>query len=310
MQYIIITAIILTFSNILNAYNQKELSVMEKLNELESHSEGRIGIFAINTADEYVIAYRANDIFPTGCTSKVIGVSAVLKKSMADPSLLLTTVKYSEEELEEWSPITKRYVDIGMTIQDLCAATISFSDNTSMNLLLKVINGVQGMNAFAQSIGDLSFRQDNDWPAEAFSGGINNIKDSSTPKAMVESLRKLTLGDALDQAQKDLLISWLIGTQTGANRIKVAIPRNWIVGNKTGTGASYGSTNDLAIIWPPHHAPLLMGIYYTTNDEHAEKREDIVAKATQILIEEFIASDQTLVIPDLEMTYFSSSMPN
>jgi beta-lactamase class A len=290
----IMAAVILTFSNVLHAHNQRE-HFMDKLNELESNSEGRVGIFAINTANEHVIEYRANETFPTGCTSKVIGVSAVLKKSMLDPSLLLTNIKYSEEKLEEWCPVTRTYVTTGMTIQELCAASISFSDNTAMNLLLKIIGGVQGMNDLARSIGDLSFRQDNDWPAEAFSGGVNNLKDSSTPKSMVESLRKLTIDDALDKPQKDLLISWLINTQTGANRIRSAIPNDWIAGDKTGTGATYGSTNDLAIVWPPSHAPILMGIYYTTNNEHAKKREDIVAEATRILIEEFVSDDKTLV---------------
>lgn len=290
----IMVSVILGFLNALNAHAQ-DLSVTDKLKALEATVEGRIGIFAINTANEHVIEYRANEVFPTGCTSKVIGVSAVLKKSMLAPSLLLTNIKYSEEELEEWSPVTRKYVTTGMTIQDLCAASISFSDNTAMNLLLKIIGGVQGMNDFARSIDDLSFRQDNDWPAEAFSGGVNNLKDSSTPKSMVESLRKLTIDDALDKPQKDLLINWLINTQTGANRIRSVIPNDWIAGDKTGTGATYGSTNDLAIVWPPNHAPILIGVYYTTNNEQAKKREDIIADATRILIEEFVSDDKTLV---------------
>jgi len=291
----IITAVVLVFSNVLNAHNQEDFSFMDKLRTLELNSEGHIGIYAVNTLNDYIIEYRANEIFPTGCTSKVIGVSAVLKKSMSDPFLLSKNIKYSEEDLEEWSPITRKYVSIGITINDLCAASISFSDNTAMNLLLKIIGGVQGMNEFARSMGDLSFRQDNDWPNEAFSGGLDNVKDSSTPKSMVESFRKLTLGEVLDSPRKDLLINWLINTNLGTFRIRSATPKSWIVGNKTGTGLTYGSTNDLAIIWPPNHAPILIGIYYTTINKHAKKREDIVASIAKILIEEFMHNDQTLI---------------
>jgi beta-lactamase class A len=295
MNYIkIITSIILIFFSRIDADSQNHLSIIDKFSVLESNTEGRLGVFALNTANDYEIEYRANQVFPTGCTSKVIGVSAVLRKSMSDPTLLLTNVKYSNEELDGWSPITGKNVTTGMTIQDLCAASISYSDNTAMNLLLKTIDGVQGMNVFARSIGDISFRQDNDWPTEAYSGGANNLKDSSTPKSMVESLYKLTLGNALDKPQRDLLISWLIDTKTGVNRIRSAIPKGWIIGNKTGTGALYGSTNDLAIVWPPNHAPILMGIYYTSDIDHAQKREDVVAEATRILVEEFINQDITL----------------
>jgi beta-lactamase class A len=291
-----ITALVLIFSSALNA-NAQNFSVMDKLKALESNTEGRVGVFAVNTANDYVIEYRADESFPTGCTSKVMGVSAVLRKSMSDPALLLTNIKYSEEDLEAWSPITEKYVSIGMTIQDLCAASISLSDNTAMNLLLKIIGGVQGMNDFARSIGDLSFRQDNDWPAEAFSGGVKNLNDSSNPKSMVESLRKLTLGEVLDGAQRDFLTTWLINTQTGTHRIRAAIPDCWTIGDKTGTGAVYGSTNDLAIVWPSDHAPILIGIYYTTNNEHAKKREDVVADAARIVIDEFVNNDKTLAYP-------------
>jgi len=294
MKYIISITVFFVFANVLNAYNQTDLSVINKLNLLESHTEGRIGIFAINTANDHIIEYRSQEIFPTGCTSKVIGVAAVLEKSVSNPSLLLINMQYSEEELDDWSPVTRHYVTTGMTVQDLCAASISLSDNTAMNLLLKIIDGVQGMNNFAQSIGNLSFSQDHDWPAEAFSGGVNNYKDASTPKSMVESLYKLTLSEILDQPQRDLLITWLMLSQTGAKRIKASLPQNWIVGNKTGTGATYGSTNDLAIVWPPHHAPIFIGIYYTSDHEQAKKREDIVAEATRILIEEFTKNDKTL----------------
>jgi beta-lactamase class A len=280
---IIIIAALLLLSNILNA------SVLDKLKQLESHTDGRLGVFAINTEDERVIEYRANEFFPTGCTSKVIGVAAVLQKSMFDPTLLSQKINYTNEELVQWSPITQKNIAIGMTIEELCAASISFSDNTAMNLLLQIIGGVQGMNDFARSIGNFSFSQDNAWLAEAYSGGAHNTKDASTPKSMVESLRQLTMGEVLDKPHRDLLLSWLIQTQTGAHRIPAAIPADWVLGHKTGTGAAYGTTNDLAILFPPNHAPILIGIYYTSDNEHAKVRDDVVAAATRIIIDELRA---------------------
>jgi len=213
---------------------------------------------------------------------------------MSDPSLLSTKVKYSKADLESWSPITEKHVSEGMTVQDLCAASISFSDNTSMNLLLKYLGGFQGMNEFARSINDAKFSQDNNWPAEAYSGGINNLKDATSPKAMVESFRKLTLGNVLNAPQRELLLTWLKQTVTGADRIKSGVPKGWVVGNKTGTGGAYGTTNDLAIIWPTKHEPLLIGVYYTADNKEAILREDVVSKATKLVIEDFIKNDQKL----------------
>ncbi|WP_156812648.1 serine hydrolase [Legionella tunisiensis] len=55
-------------------------SIEEKLAKLEAASGGRIGIYAINTANGKQVHYRADERFPMGCTSKVMGVAAILKK--------------------------------------------------------------------------------------------------------------------------------------------------------------------------------------------------------------------------------------
>jgi beta-lactamase class A len=60
-------------------------------------------------------------LFPTQCTSKTIGVAAVLKRSMSDPSLLSQRIAYSKRDLDlgEWNPITEQHVSEGMTVKDL-----------------------------------------------------------------------------------------------------------------------------------------------------------------------------------------------
>ncbi len=142
----------------LNAFAETSSSVSDKLKNIESNTEGRLGVFAINTENGHVIKYRADEIFPTQCTSKVMGVAAVLKKSMSDPSLLSQRITYSKKDLDlgEWNPITEKHISEGMTVKELCSAAISLSDNTAMNLLLKTIGGIQGMNDFASSIGNTS----------------------------------------------------------------------------------------------------------------------------------------------------------
>jgi beta-lactamase class A len=54
--------------------------VLNKLHAIEAHTEGRLGVFVMNTENGHIIKYRADEIFPTGCTSKTIGVAAVLQK--------------------------------------------------------------------------------------------------------------------------------------------------------------------------------------------------------------------------------------
>lgn len=260
--------------------------VHEELAKLESSSGGRIGISAINTEYNTRIQYRANERFPMGCTSKVIGVAAILKKSMTNDDFLQEKVIYRKKDILNWAPITKKHLADDMTISELCAAAISYSDNTAMNLLLKKLGGPQGLNTFARSIGDNSFKLDHWWPDEAASSSLDDA-DSTTPAAMEKSLRKLALGDVLSSPLRAQLQVWLKENTTGNLRIRAGVPKTWIVGDKTGTGFNYGTTNDIAIIWPPKCAPIVVTIYYTNKNKNAPKREDILATATRILLKDF-----------------------
>ena len=227
-----------------------------------------------------------------GCTSKVMGVAAILKMSMTDNQLLQQKMTYNKNDIVDWSPTTEKHIVDGLTVYQLCEAVITVSDNTAMNLLLKQMGGLQGLNAFARSIADNHFRADHDWPKEAESGGLGNLEDSTTPAAMARSLQRLAFGDVLQPAQRAQLIDWLKNNTTGNARIRAGVPKGWIVGDKTGTGSAYGTTNDIGIIWPPQSAPIIVVIYFTTDRKDAVKRDDVVASATRIVIEGFAKTDK------------------
>src|SRR5690606_36940495 len=57
------------------------------LAKLESSSDGRIGLSAVNTANGQRINYRADERFPFCSTFKTMAVAAILNKSMTDPAL-------------------------------------------------------------------------------------------------------------------------------------------------------------------------------------------------------------------------------
>lgn len=267
-------------------------SIHDQLAKLETSSGGRIGLAAINTGNNQQIQYRANESFPMQCTSKVMGVVAILKKSMRDNQLLQERVLYKKSDLTNWTPITEKHLNDGMTVAELCAAAISYSDNTAMNLLARKLNGPPGLNKFARSIGDNHFKLDHWWPEEAFSSPESK-NDSSTPLAMNESLKKIIFGNVLQKTQRELLVKWLKENTTGNNRIRSVVPKDWIVGDKTGTGY-YGATNDIAVIWPPKCAPIVITIFYSNNKKDAPHREDILASATRAIINFYKEKDQCI----------------
>jgi beta-lactamase class A len=265
----------------------KLASVQKKLEALEASSGGRLGISAIDTANNTHIQYRADERFPFCSTSKVMVVSAILKQSIADSHLLQQKITYTEKDVDSsgYAPITKTHVVSGMTIGELCAAAIDYSDNAALNLLLKTVGGPTAVNSFARSIGDNTFRLDR-WEPKLNSAIPGDLRDTSTPAAMASSLQQLALGNILELPQRTQLQTWMKNNTTGNARIRAGAPKGWLVGDKTGTG-DYGTTNDIAVIWPPNSPLIVVVIYFTQNKKDAAPRDDVIAAATSILINTF-----------------------
>lgn len=254
------------------------------LAKLESSSDGRIGLSAVNTANGQRINYRADERFPFCSTFKTMAVAAILNKSMTDPALMSKRLRFDRKEIFKsgYAPITERHIDSGMTVSELCAAAMQYSDNAAVNRLMKELGGPGAVTNYVRSLGDKTFRLDR-WEPELNTAMPGDARDTSTPAAMAQTLQKLTLGNALAHPQRAQLIAWLQGNTTGARRIRGGVPPDWVVGDKTGTGA-YGTTNDIGILWPTTGAPIVVAIFFTQHQEKADSRDDVIASVTDLLV--------------------------
>ncbi|MGP2425644.1 class A beta-lactamase [Yersinia sp. 2538 StPb PI] len=259
-----------------------KMSLDNQLAELEKSSNGRLGLALINTDKGTKVHYRGGQRFPFCSTFKLMLAAAVLGHSQSQPNLLSKHIIYRESDLLDYAPITRKHLAQGMTVAELCAATIQYSDNTAANLLIKQLGGLEAVNQFARSIGDQTFRLDR-WEPELNTALPNDPRDTTTPAAMAASVNKLVLGDALAAPQQEQLALWLKGNTTGAATIRAGAPTDWVIGDKTGSG-DYGTTNDVAVLWPAKGAPLVLVVYFTQLKKEAEPRRDVLAAATKIVL--------------------------
>ncbi len=266
-------------------------TVEEQLNTLEKYSQGRLGVALINTEDNSQIIYRGEERFAMASTSKVMAVAAVLKASEKQAGLLDKNITIKKSDLVAYSPITEKHLTTGMTLAELSAATLQYSDNTAMNKILDYLGDPAKVTQFARSINDVTYRLDRKEP-ELNTAIHGDPRDTTSPIAMAKSLQALTLGDALGQSQRQQLVTWLKGNTTGDHSIKAGLPKHWVVGDKTGSG-DYGTTNDIAVIWPENHAPLILVVYFTQQEQDAKYRKDIIAKAAEIVTKEISNSSKT-----------------
>ncbi len=179
------------------------------------------------------------------------------------------------------SPITKEHAGGSMTVRELCAATLTVSDNTGANLLLATIGGPEGITRFAHSLGDNVTRLDRVETAlnEALPG---DPRDTTSPEAMVADWRKLLLGDTLSSSSRMQLTDWLIANKTGDARLRAGLTSGWKVGDKTGSNGE-NTSNDVAIVWPEKRSPVLVAAYLTLCPGPEVKRGAVLAQVGRLV---------------------------
>jgi beta-lactamase class A len=254
---------------------------------LERRFGGRIGVHALDTGNGATVSHRGGERFLMASTAKLPLAAAVLDRAATEPALLDRLVRYGPEELLEYAPVTTQNVATGMTVADLCEAALTVSDNTAANLLLELLGGPAAVTAFARGLGDATTRFDRSEPELNVSAGPDDERDTTTPAAIVGSIRAVTLGDGLQPAGREQLTAWLVANTTGDATIRAGVPAGWMVGDKTGTGEQ-GERNDVGIVLPPDRAPLVLAVYTDPDDPDSTAGNATIAEATAIAVRRLV----------------------
>ncbi|HEY5205083.1 MAG TPA: class A beta-lactamase [Roseiarcus sp.] len=258
----------------------------KRLAGIEAREGGRLGVFARDTGAGATIEHRADERFPMCSTFKLLTAAAALKRVDQGAERLDRKIAYGPSDLLEYAPIAKAHVaEGGMTLADLCAAAIDWSDNTAGNLVLHSIGGPAGFTQFARSLGDEVTRLDRNEPTlnESLPG---DPRDTTSPRAMAATMQKVLVGDALSESSRRQLQTWLINDKVGDKRLRAGLPSSWRIGDKTGTGER-GSTNAVAIIWQPGRAPLIATVYYTESSAPMDARNAVHKEIGALIAESF-----------------------
>ncbi|HGJ5876143.1 MAG TPA: serine hydrolase [Arsenophonus sp.] len=76
-------------------------------------------------------------------------------------TVLTESIRFNKEQLVTYSPVTEKFIaPLLMNWQQLCSAGISYSDNTTANLIKKKLGGPASFTHFLRQIGDNVTRLD------------------------------------------------------------------------------------------------------------------------------------------------------
>jgi beta-lactamase class A len=252
-------------------------SFEQQMRDLERASGNRIGVSVLDTGSGKRLRHRPGERFAMCSTFKLLATAAILSRVDARRERLDRPVRVDRADVVGWAPVTEKHIDQDLPLAMLCEAAITQSDNGAANLLLNLLGGPPGVTAYARSLGDPTTRLDRR-ELELNRVGPGDPRDTTTADAMLADLQKLALGAALSPASRAQLVAWLVANRTGDDSLRAGVPKGWRVGDKTGTGPTGGAVNDVAIVWPPGRAPILIAAYTAGGrGEVAERRRTLAA---------------------------------
>lgn len=254
-----------------------------ELVKLEERFEAILGVYALAIGTGATIAHRADERFAFCSTFKGLAAAAVLDRN---PLSYLdgTRVRYTKADLMKSStPFTQQHVSTGMTLREACREAILHSDGTAGNLLLRELGGPNQLTEYLRRLEDTVTRADRVEPALA-DDTPGELRDTTTPRALGTDYRKIVLDDAvLPPDKRDFLVGLLEGTLAGRGRIRAGLPSGWRLAHKSGTGAAYGTCNDIGIAWRPNSEPLVIAIM-SRKPRKADVTEALLVEATKYVV--------------------------
>ncbi|MEU8350554.1 MULTISPECIES: class A beta-lactamase [Streptomyces] len=258
--------------------------VTRRLRALEREHSARLGVYARNLATGATVLHRTDERFPVCSLFKTLAAAAVLRDLDRSGEFLAKVVHYTEDELDKtWSPVTglPENLEHGMTVDELCHAAITRSDNSAGNFLLRELGGPGAITRFCRSIGDDRTRLDR-WEPELNSAEPWQWKDTTSPGAIGRTYARLVVGDVLEPHDRERLTGWLLANTTSGEQFRKGLPADWTVADKTGAGG-YGTTNNAGVAWTPDGAPVALAVLTTKFHQDAGNDRALVAGTAELL---------------------------
>ncbi|MEE4161113.1 MAG: class A beta-lactamase [Woeseiaceae bacterium] len=253
--------------------------VLDAVKGIEQELEARVGFFMHDLETGEALDYRADHRFPLNSVFKLFACGALLAQVDNGESTLGDAVDVRDYPVVPWSPAVKESIGAGrfdVTLGAACGMMLSVSDNTAANIVLAEIGGPEGFTVFMRSIGDDVTRLDR-WETELNEGLPGDPRDTTTPRAIGDSLRKLLLGDVLSPPSRTMLREWLSRHSVADDLFRAALPPAWSIDDRTGAGG-HGSRAIVAIMYPPNREPVIAALFMRDTRADLARRNKAAAR--------------------------------
>lgn len=200
-----------------------------------------VGLAALDLKTGDLISIRGDEPFPMASTVKI-----------AVAANYLAQVEHGRRSLDDTIS--------GRSARQLMEAMIIHSNNQATDLLLRDLGGPRTLQSWLNQQKITGLRIDrNISQLLSDKRDLQDVRDSSTPRAMVDLLRRIDSGELLAPSSKNYLLGLMARCQTGKNRMRALLPLGTPVEHKTGT--LNGLTTDVGFITLPNGRRLAVAFF-------------------------------------------------
>jgi beta-lactamase class A len=240
-------------------------SLEQQLSYLVAGKSADVGIAALDLNTGESISVKGNTPFPMASTVKV-----------AVAALYLAQVDHGRRSLDDTVN--------GKPVRSLMARMLIHSDNVATDILLKDLGGPQALHSWLTENGVTGLHVDRTI-AQLLSAkrDLWDRRDSSTPTAMVDLLRRIYKAELIRPESRNYLLDLMARCETGKNRMKALLPNGVTVEHKTGTLT--GLADDVGFITMPDGHRIAVAIFTRGGTD----RPRTIAEATRAIYDGFKA---------------------
>ena len=238
-------------------------SVEQQLSSLLSGSSADVGVAALDLNTGESVSLKGDTPFPMASTVKV-----------AIAALYLSQVDHGQKTLDDT-------ID-GQPVRKLMGRMLIYSDNHAADILFKDVGGPHAVHDWLTQNGIHGVHVDRTIAQLlAAKRDLWDTRDSSTPKAMVDLLRRIYKAQLISPQSRDYLLGVMAKCETGKNRMKWLLPAGTPVEHKTGTLT--GLADDVGFISMPDGHRIAVAIF----TRGGSNRPATIAQAARTIYEGF-----------------------
>ncbi|RSL18108.1 beta-lactamase class A [Edaphobacter aggregans] len=194
-------------------------------------------------------------------------------------------IRFLREDLilpKPYSPLQDKYPDAGVDVplRTLLQLTVSLSDNTAADILLRLAGGTKVVDEYIASLGITGFHLEDGERALHRQVALQ-YRNWFEPQGAVQLLRRISDHSPLTAEHTELLLGWM-RPAVPTKRLEGDLPKGTSVAHKSGTsdvdnGVAH-ATNDIGLIAMPDGRQLAIAVFVTDSTADQATREKVIAE--------------------------------